>query len=470
MVTKRASLALLVVMSLSIWVGYAGVVRPPRYFPETGQAAIHQGVLDLTGSVVVMGVALQPGYEDLPTLAYLRMGLGAKLINVYVTNGDATPSDLSGEAPFLLAARRKEEAYQVSRALDGEPYFLNIPDPGVVRDRSELERSWIADTVIARLKVALLSYRPDVILVHRDFRTMNTSDSVRERVLTELVLRAVQSARVSTQQQASAEVAPWRVHRVFVEAVGGEKNVIRVGVDGVHPIWKKSYREIARDLMGQYQSLRARAIVWERSRTHAYTSVIPEPTRVARTLIEGLPMISKRFRAMRESLLRAVKRAGGALKASSVDSVATAISALDRLLVRESSSMTNAEKRIAAHWKNDLETLRCALLGVKFTYECDSLMTERQLIYLWFKGFKTRTSKANTEIIFPGAIKHEWGINESVDYKFKLEVPQEFRIITPEHMEYNVCIRIKTRSRARTCHIHYLPSRFCPNARFRLQR
>ena len=436
------SLVLILGMSLGTCVGHAGATRSPRYFPETGKAAIHQRALDLSSGAVVLAVALQPGYEDLPTLAYLRMGLGAKLINVYVTNGDATPSDLNGEAPFLLAARRKEEAYRASRALDGEPYFLNIPDPGVVRDRSELERSCVADTVVARLTVALLSYRPDVILVHRDFRTMDTSETVRERFLTELVLRAVKSAQVTTGQQASPEIAPWRVERVFVEAARGERKVVRVRVDAVHPIWNKSYREIGRELMHQYQSLRARAIVWERSRTHAYTSVIPKSTRSDRALVGGLPVLSKRLQAMREGLVRAVKSVGEKLRVPSLDSVATAISSLDHLLVRESSSMTNAEKRVTAHWKNDLESLRCALLGVKFTYECDSLVTERQLIYLRFKDFETKTSKTKTEILFPGAMKHEWGINESINYQFKFEAPQEFRIITPERMEYNAPVSV----------------------------
>jgi LmbE family N-acetylglucosaminyl deacetylase len=437
MVAKRTSLMLIAWMSLGVWLGYAGELQPPRYFPETGRAAIHQRALDLGGSVVVMAVALQPGYEDLPTLTNLRMGLGAKLITVYVTNGDATPSDLSGEAPFLLAARRKEEAYQVTRALDGEPYFLNTRDLGVVRDRSELERSWVPDTVVSRLKVALLSYRPDVVLVQRDFRTRDTSETIRERFLIELVLRAVESARVSTGKQGSPGIAPWRVERVFVESVRGGENAVRVRIDAAHPIWKKSFRDIGREIMQQYRSLKARATVWEESRSHTYTSVLPKSTRHLGTLTIGLPVLSKRFQAIREGLVGVQKSTGGSLRSSSLDSVAAAISSLDRLLYRESSSMTAAEKRIAAHWKDDLEALRCALLGVKFTYECDSLTTERQLIYLRFKDFKTKTSKANTEIFFPGAMKHEWGINESVNYRFKFEVPQEFRIITPERMEYN---------------------------------
>jgi hypothetical protein len=448
MFAKRISSILSVWVIHGLCVGYAGVMQPPRYFPETGRAAIHQRALDLRGGAVAMAIALQPGYEDLPTLAYLRMGLGAKLINVYVTNGDATPSDLNGEAPFLLAARRKEEAYRVTRALDGEPHFLNIPDPGVLRDRSELERIWAADTIVNRLKIALLTYRPDVILVHRDFRAVDTSETLRERFLLELVLRAVQLARVSTRQKGSSEMPPWRVERVFVESMGPGAKIVRVPVDGVHPVWKKSYRVIGRETMHHYQSLRARAIIWEGSRTRAYTSILPKSTKSWRTLIEGLPVLTKRFRAMQEVFVSAQKSSGGRPISPSVDSVATAISSLDRLLVKESSSMTDAEKRIAVHWKNDLEALRCALLGVKITYECDSLTTERQLIYLRFKGFESKTSKLNTEIFFPSAMKHEWGINESANYRFKFEVPQEFRIITPERMEYNAPMSVHGLRRA----------------------
>lgn len=101
---RFCSLVLALFLSSTGAIGAAGVDYSP-YFPERGSAAIFQRSLDLRNPIVILSISLEPGFEDLPALAYLRLGRGARIISLYVTNGEATPSDVSGEPPFRLAAR-----------------------------------------------------------------------------------------------------------------------------------------------------------------------------------------------------------------------------------------------------------------------------------------------------------------------------------------------------------------------------
>ena len=79
---------------------------PRTYFPETGKYALHQRTIDLANDFKVLSLALEPGFEDLETLAYLRLAKGATVMSAYFTNGEAGESDVHGEYPHDLADRK----------------------------------------------------------------------------------------------------------------------------------------------------------------------------------------------------------------------------------------------------------------------------------------------------------------------------------------------------------------------------
>ena len=85
--TKHFSL-ICSILYLSISVGFG------QYFPETGRAALYQRSLDARSRLHVLSISLQPGYEDFATLAYFRLGRGARIVSAYVTNGEAGESDI----------------------------------------------------------------------------------------------------------------------------------------------------------------------------------------------------------------------------------------------------------------------------------------------------------------------------------------------------------------------------------------
>jgi len=63
-------------------------VASKSYFPETGRNAIYQSSIDLRRNLKVLSISMQPGQEDLSGLAYFRLGLGAKIMGAYITNGE----------------------------------------------------------------------------------------------------------------------------------------------------------------------------------------------------------------------------------------------------------------------------------------------------------------------------------------------------------------------------------------------
>lgn len=414
-----------------------GVSDESKYFPETGKAAIHQRALDLRSGAVVLQLALQPGYEDMSLLAHVRLGIGARSVVAYATNGDATPADNRGTAPVFVAAERKEEAYKAATLLGATAHFLNLPDPGIVGSREILRQIWDVDTARARLERTIRYFRPDVVVVTGDFRG-DTIQSLRQNTLTELLLEAVRSASRDTVVSDTVRAPGWSVARVYVESGRGGGNRERT-YDQLHMFWKKPYRAIAREAAEEYHSLRLQLGSWMAQGDRRYKLIFHRGTLTPRSMLEGLPVLGPRLRRLGSMVRKVASRETGGLRSPTLSEVSRTVDTLDVVLARNRSSFLPEDMRLLAGWKNGLEELRCSLLDVRLDYACsDSLTTESQLLFLKFRGMTSRTIGGRNWVLFPSAIHHVWGINESREYQFTFMPPQEFRIITPKKMEMTI--------------------------------
>ncbi len=126
-----------------------------------------------------MIVALQPGYEDLPLMAYLRTHHGARTIVAFLTNGEGTPGDTLARFPAWMTGERKLEADRVASLLDGEAWFANIPDAPGPGTAGALKVLWDTVGATRRLTQAIRKYQPDVIVLCTD-RRVATGASIRE--------------------------------------------------------------------------------------------------------------------------------------------------------------------------------------------------------------------------------------------------------------------------------------------------
>ncbi len=399
-----------------------------------GPAARHQAILDLMNPAVVMSVAAEPGEEDLPTLAALRMGSGARVVSVYVTDGGATPSDIDGDLPVRVAGRRKFEAESVMRGLGGEAFFLGFPDYGFVSRKGSLEHLWNRDSLINKFVFAIRTYRPDVILYESDVREEG-GDTVRPALIREILLAAVTSSARPLQMLPSGP-APWTVSRIFGETRSPGSH-ISVDVDQVHPVWKKSYRAIAAGVGRSYRSLRVQRSEWNAGRKGTYR-LIGSVGGGSNGLIEGLPVIPAGLNDAASDVRQAASDAGKGPEETGLRSISRAIARVENTIATRRQELGSLEKRLLLTWKDKLEDLRCAILNIDVRFVLsDTLIARKQQFMLRFPKDRKFPLKGRSEIIFPTAIDSTWLINGSEGFRFSFTVPDTFNIITPEVMEFN---------------------------------
>jgi GlcNAc-PI de-N-acetylase len=415
-----------------------GRAQQSPYFPETGKGAIHQRALDLGNEAVVLQIVLQPGYEDLSLLSYLRLEVGARVVVAYATNGETTPGDEGGTAPLFVAADRKEEAVRAMAHLGTTPYFLNLPDPGIMNSREDLRRFWNPDTAILRLSGAIRSYRPDVVIVAGDFRG-DTVRSVRQTLLGDLTREAIRSVARDTAGVDAAKGKGWNVPRLYMESPPDGRTDGKRTYDQPHRVWKKSCTTIGSEAAQEYRSLRyqMRAVIGRGDRR--YSLVFSRGIANPRSMLDGLPMLGPGLSSIGGMIRKLVSREQRGIRTPFLSDVSKAIDTLDLILGHKGRSLPPESVRLLAAWKNGLEELRCSLLDVKVDFACsDSLVTINQLIFLRFQGFSSKSSGTKNWILFPGAIDHTWGINESIENRFAFEPPVEFRVITPSKMDMTI--------------------------------
>jgi len=444
----RGVLPALILISLAVsWRALAAV-----YPPAAGPIARRQAVRDLECSAVVMTVAAEPGEEDLPSLAALRMGAGARVVAVFVTDGGATPSDADGALPMHVAARRRYEADAAVRALGGEPYFMGFPDYGFVSGREALERLWSRDSLIARLVGAIRTYRPDVILIGHDARE-NAGDTIRPALIREIVLAAVKSAAAAPRAPGASSVS-WSVARVCEEHVPG---TLTIPVDRVDPLLKKSYRAFAAQSARVYRTLRLSVAGRVAERTGSYRTLRGDDGDRG-DVIDGLPAVPAALKAAEAGVRQAAQAAGGGPDGPALRSIGEAIAGVEHAIEAGKGRLTNIEKRLLIGWKEGLEALRCVVLGVDVRYAVsDTVVARRQQYTLRFPADSRFPSSGTTEIIFPAAMDTTWLINGTERFRFAFTLPDTFNLITPGDMPWNRPVSsIGSRSTALNAYVPFI--------------
>ena len=396
--------------------------------------ARRQAILDIENPAVVMSVAAGPGEEDLPTLAALRMGSGARVVSVYVTDGGATPSDIDGDLPVRVAGRRRIEAESIMRGLGGEAFFLGFPDYGFVSRKGSLEQLWNRDSLLNKFVFAIRTYRPDVILYETDPRESG-GDTVRPALIRE-VLRAAVTASAGPGLMLPGGHPPWSVSRVFAET-RSPVSPHSVDVDEIHPVLRKSYRAIAAGAGRLYRSLRVQRGEWNSGRKGTYR-LMGSGEGGLNGLIDGLPVIPASLKDDAADVRQAASAAGKGGDDAALRSISRAIARVENTIATRRLDLGSLEKRLLLVWKEKLEELRCAILGIDVRFVLsDTLVSRRQQFTLRFPRDRKFPLKGHSEIIFPSAIDSTWLINASEAFRFSFTVPDTFDIIMPETMEFN---------------------------------
>jgi hypothetical protein len=405
------------------------------YIAEKGDTALQQRLSDLQSNLVVMSVALQPGFEDQGTLAYYRFSRGASIVSLFVTNGEALESDEQGSLPDELAAQRREESVSASLFLGGTAYFLNAEDVGKTGNRDELLRIWTKDSVVTGLVRAIRIYRPDIIILSQDWLTSASSTSARLQVLRQFLLEAVKQAASpqNVPSNSNNTTAVWHVQRV-VESVSKTANAISLPISSFNPLWKKSYANIGKEAEALYQSQQV-FLAQRKIETSAYKIIYPlqkQATKI-KELDGGINKSGGRFVTIGRKIRHIAQLLHSGKKKSALKFFPPVIDSLDYILAfRETLHLTPREYRTILRWKQILEEVRCIVLAVNIRFTVsDSLLAARQVFFLKFDSSASRYDSIKTKIIFP-QVNEGWIVSDEQRHSYPFQTLHEYSILTPK--------------------------------------
>lgn len=386
---------------------------------------------DLQSNLRIMSVALQPGFEDLSALAYFRFAKGAKVLSVYVTNGESLESDLGSEYPHMVAARRKKEAFQAMQALQTDEYFLNLPDFGASRDTSQVRLYWPTDTIRSRLMYLISEFRPDVILLASNKLAIgkNTKWSVIFSDLVESVKRLYR----------------WQVRHIIGDVKAGSS--LELKIRNRHTLIGETYHDLGEQAALAYQSMRVRRQAWSR-RSPVYSALFSTTSLQRNSLDERLwprkptprlRLVDGRIRNVSSQIISTVKTRTPDEKerAKYIRDLIPIQDSVESHIVR-SAFYLPIEQRLLLDWRDGLERLRNSLSGIKVMYSIsEENLVERQLTFLTIDTVFGVKGHGTAELVFHG-VAQGWLVNEVIGNRVPLILKQPYRLLSPLKVAYSL--------------------------------
>jgi len=187
---------------------------------------LHRALSRLTSTVTMMNTGAHPDDEHNGLLAYLRLGLGMRVVVACSTRGEGGQNALGPERLGALGILRSREMEEAARELDADIHWLGhgpedpIHDFGFSKNGDRTFDRWGEKRIVERLVRAYRTERPDIVLPtfldvpgqHGHHRAMT---------------RAAETA-ISLAADASAfpehfdeGLAPWQVAKFYLPAWSG---------------------------------------------------------------------------------------------------------------------------------------------------------------------------------------------------------------------------------------------------------
>ena len=408
----------------------------PVIVPDTGTVAVRLRALEAGSTMRVLTVSLRPGDEDLATLAYLRFRTGARVVSTYLTNGESGESLQGDLLPGDLAALRRNETFCALSALHVDANFLNLPDPGSVHDAAELKALWGPDSLARKLEGLFGAVRPHVIFLFCDRDGGN--GSVLHTYLREFLKTYFDTPtpRKSTDRSVSGVGPRWRAERFWAESEDGKG--IAVPTDHPDQILGRTYEAIAESL-----GTACYTEGWHTGRTTGpgrYTLIRSTGRNRATELLghvdARIPVSLLRLSTVVRNFASDVQR-GKQSRVILRERMVAVMDSVDGAIGTEA-DRTGIGMRVLVDMKGALEQLRNALLGVTAEISIsEEILTDRQLTHVRIAQVTGRDSAGTTEVYFP-ATERGWILNEGMRSRIPLTLPGEYRLITPEHVTYDL--------------------------------
>jgi hypothetical protein len=402
---------------------------------DTGAALFYEA-LSLQNNLVVLGISLQPGYEDAASLAYLRYEKGARIVQAYLTNGDGVNSDCGDGLPPVRAARLREEAHRAMTSIGTRARFLNFPYLAAARDKNYVLNFWKRDALHVSLMKLISDEKPDVIIVFGDKRY---PQSFMEDVLYESVVRSAYD--VANPDSVIAlpvehRITFWETGYLLLERSGDESRSFPVQT--IHPYMGLSYTQVGTEAFNEYESLRwFQKLHGENKSTRTYRRVTEgqeisedELSREVTTTIP--PRLQSIGSELREIAYRIFS---GERSRELLPAIVECIDSVENY-IRMGGLLGGKERRLISHWKESLENIRNAIHNVSVSYSIsESILANRQLTYLQIDSVMTTVDAGETFIYFPN-VADDWFVNETFERRFPLQFDEPYRLVSPRELRY----------------------------------
>jgi LmbE family N-acetylglucosaminyl deacetylase len=212
---------------------------------DRGIVALDQALRDLTNPYTVMFVAAHPLDADYGTMAYYRKRLGARVVLLLATRGEA-PDGLGWEAAPEPGVVRTRQTLEAARVVGADVQFLNLRDFGYSKTADEALAIWGHDDALGRVVRAIRLNRPDVMLVAGGSAGGGGQQAAVARLAAEGFEAAADASRF-----AGAEPAAWQVRRVF-QAADESDGGVTTNLDEYDQIRGLTYAQIAAAAAGRH--------------------------------------------------------------------------------------------------------------------------------------------------------------------------------------------------------------------------
>jgi hypothetical protein len=413
-----------------------------QYFPETGSVAWYQRSLDLRSNLKVLVVSLQPGYEDLELMTYFRFHRGAQILSVYVTNGESGQHDQKELMPLSVAALRRQEATRVVKHLGGESRFLCMPELASASDARFVRSLWNFDSLRFKLDDILISYKPDIIVLSRDYASQESS--VRLKNLSAEVEESAKRVSSKKVDNAGRNKQTWSVGRILYDDGTGKGMTVPASV--MIPRLKMSVAAIAGEADSLYSSMvLQRAMIHQEIRASYRAVRAIESRSIARIDQDVSSKTLERVRSLERSIGnladRVMKEQDSSLDRGRLEQYLKEIVSFEGTIekqIRQLLPLNPYELRTMVYWREGLEDLRQSLLGVQlYARLSEDVLAERQVVYCTIDSLKGIDTSLSADLYFP-FVSDGWYVNERQENRAPLKVGEVFRFLSPGKLPFDL--------------------------------
>ncbi|OFV93264.1 MAG: hypothetical protein A3F68_08415 [Acidobacteria bacterium RIFCSPLOWO2_12_FULL_54_10] len=252
---KRKTFAIAIVLPVALLGVAWSLWTAPVETPDA--AAIGEAIerLPVVGSVLLTGA--HPDDENNALLAYLARGMHLRVAYLSATRGDGGQNLLGLEQYEALGMLRTDELVEARKRDGAEQYFGQTYDFGFSKTAEETFEKWGKEDALGDFVRVVRSFRPDV-LISRFTGTESDGHGHHQAagILTREAFRAAADASRFPEHIAEG-LTPWQASKLALNvfrAPAGSAGMISMPLDGLDPVFGKSYPQIGNEARVMHRS------------------------------------------------------------------------------------------------------------------------------------------------------------------------------------------------------------------------